>query len=155
MILLIWRRFAFIWSDSVALNQIGQNSTLLWLSSIKGSRWKLKYSVVAIIYFCSSMQYDAIWYKVALYDQKPKKICFSRPWCHLIRNNTIWYDMIWYGTIWYKIMLLGRKPNSYHFKLNSEEFPKNAEHMLLIELVDDDIYLCSLQNWMLIDTPNI
>ena len=135
MILLIWRRFAFIWSDSVALNQIGQNSTLLWLSSTKGSRWKLKYSIVAIIYFCSSMQYDAIWYKVALHDQKPKRICCSRSWCHLIRNNMIWYDMIWY-----KIMLLGRKPNSYHFRFNSEEFPKNIEDMLSIELVDDDIY---------------
>ena len=49
----------------------------------------------------------------------------------------IWYDMV------------------QDFKLNSEEFSKNAEHMLLIELVDDDIYLCALQNWMLIDIPNI
>ena len=62
-------------------------------------------------------------------------------------RDVIQYEIIRYDMKWYDMV--------QDFKLNSEEFSKNAEHMLLIELVDDDIYLCALQNWMLIDIPNI
>ena len=109
------------------------NSTLAVINKRFENKIKIPYCCYHI--FRSSMQYDAIWYEVALYDQKSKVIICRRLWCNSIRTNMIWYDMIWY-----KIMLLWRKPNLYLLKLNSKNYSYGPQYWLHAV---NDICLCS------------